>query len=170
VVEKKFANAAVVYMWRHYYCVRMVALLVEKNPLMPPCCVRMAALLVETNPQMPPIVFSPANVCIITLRRSCGLLINCVCVCVWKTIQAFLHRSITSWRFCDGSQYDQLQEIADISVSTFAVKNDETAAMGENPPPDPVSWLVKGRRRSHGNHQNLSPIFHLFRNLSIPRI
>ena len=63
-----------------------------------------------------------------------------------------------------------LQKIADISVSTFAVKNDETVAMGENPPPDPFSWLVKGRRRSHGNHQNLSPIFHLFQNLSIPRI
>jgi hypothetical protein len=32
----------------------MAALLVEKNPQMPPCCVRMAALLVEKNPQMPP--------------------------------------------------------------------------------------------------------------------
>jgi hypothetical protein len=30
------------------------ALVVEKNPQMPPCCVRMAALLVEKNPQMPP--------------------------------------------------------------------------------------------------------------------
>jgi hypothetical protein len=32
----------------------MAALLVEKNPQMPPCCVQMAALLVEKNPQMPP--------------------------------------------------------------------------------------------------------------------
>jgi hypothetical protein len=52
--RKKFANAAVVYMWRHYYRVRMAALVVEKNPQMPPCCVRMAALLVEKNSQMPP--------------------------------------------------------------------------------------------------------------------
>jgi hypothetical protein len=52
--RKKFANAAVIYMWRHYYRVRMAALVEEKNPQMPPCCVRMAALLVEKNPQMPP--------------------------------------------------------------------------------------------------------------------
>jgi hypothetical protein len=32
----------------------MAALLVEKNPQMPPCCTRVAALLVENNPQMPP--------------------------------------------------------------------------------------------------------------------